>query len=298
MTTKSRQWTVVLATAGLLACGGKAARPGDQSADGGDGGDTGGASGQGGSGGAGGTGGSAVGGSGGSAGGGGTGAGPTGGSGGWEGDPVCGPYYHCDSEGSSIKPEAALDGSTLTIRLRTFLYYESWEQPIEVEVEPALGTLVSSEVQGDDIVILVELAPGATGGDIVFDGVRKDECSYGSGEVCDVHRTFHVDLADGGQPAISRRLEPERALELRPRVKLALVETGDAWARVRALGAVGGATVRFEAAQGTLDAEGAEARWSLPGRPGLYQLEVVVQKGGAIATDAVIVEVRPARRGA
>ncbi|PKN49984.1 MAG: hypothetical protein CVU63_00590 [Deltaproteobacteria bacterium HGW-Deltaproteobacteria-20] len=278
MATTGRGLTIALATAGLIACGGKTEGTGP--GDGGAAGESGGSGGTAGSGGSGGTAGSG-------------GAAGIGGTGGMQGDPACFPIY-CPSveDGSFMYPEATLDGSTLRVVIQTYYSDGSFDGSVEITVDPALGTLLSTETTGYDVTIEIELAPGTTGGDLVFDGVLRDECYSGSGELCDVRRSFHVELSDGGAPKISRRQAPQSPLQLRPRVALTLVETGDLWARVQASGAPRDATISFDVTDGSISTQGADALWTLPERPGLYQVEVVVQYGGSIATEAVVLEVR------
>jgi len=194
-------------------------------------------------------------------------------------------------QGQSLDPKSTLDGTTLRIELKNYSD-TSWEGPVEITVDPALGTHLSTETMGNDVTIEIELAPGATGGDLVFDAAVRDNCFLGPQEICDVHRTFHVELIEGVGPVISQLQTPEPSLQLRPRVALAVVETGDLWARVQASGAPRDATISFDVTDGSITAQGADALWTLPERPGLYQVEVIVQQGGSIATEAVVLEVR------
>jgi hypothetical protein len=203
-------------------------------------------------------------------------------------------------DGQMIGPTATVNGGTLSIQLVFKDYVEGaqgWNGTPGVTAAPELGTVASVTVQGTTLNVDVTLAPGAASGVVTLTGNLDGwgpPPSYGT-VTCPVQRVFKVDLGDGGPPMIAERAPaPRLPLEQRPRLALTLVRTEGLRAEVRAVGVPEGASVELETTGGVAHNQGGLVDWALPAEPGLYQLEVVVRRGGSIATSALALEVKDA----
>jgi hypothetical protein len=188
---------------------------------------------------------------------------------------------------------ASFDGPVLVIALGYYAGLGAWTD-LKADVAPELGTLESIKTDPccpihANIYIRVNLADATTGGDITVDGVihGQDQCHKTA--ACPAHRVLHIAVQDGGAVQVSMTAPPRLR---QGRVALVLERAEGAEAVVRATGVPAGANIEFSSTAGELRANGDAAQWSVPPQPGLYQCEVVVQHQGAIATDALVVEVK------
>lgn len=198
--------------------------------------------------------------------------------------------------GQGIVPTAQLAGNQLTLTFAYNPYPEGalgWMGTPSIVAEQGLGTVTGVSVQGTQLVATITLTAGAAGGNVFFKGDLQGfggPPSYGQVD-CPVTRTFTVVLGDAGQPMVSE-LGPGLPVDQRPRLVLTLVGSEGVRADVRAVGVPEGAVVELETTGGVARREGEHIEWALPPEPGLYQLEVVVRRGSAIATSALALEVK------
>lgn len=206
----------------------------------------------------------------------------------------------CDTvaDGQMMQAEGSFVGDVLTITFSFKTYIEGsqgWKGTPTFGASQGLGTVTDVQVQGDNLVVTVQSFPGFQQGQLFFDGELDGwgpPPTYGT-VACPVKRVFQVTAADGGPPQIAE-LAPRapQPLEQRPKLALTLLGAEGLTARVRAAGLLEGADVTLDTTGGAVSRDGNFLRWRLPAEPGLYQLEVVVRRGGAIATSALAVEVR------
>lgn len=108
---------------------------------------------------------------------------------------------------------------------------------------------------------------------------------------CPVERRFTLDI-NGGVVKIA---QAGRALPLsvRDRVTIALAGRDGRAVELRAAGAGAGARLDWTATAGTVEASaGGGVRWILPDEPGLYQIELLVDRGEeGVVLDALTLEV-------
>lgn len=223
----------------------------------------------------------------------------TGGTGGSQGaaggDPSCTELISCDdvADGTMLVPTASIEASTLTVQLdRASSFgstaYEYWDGTPTVTVDPELGVLESVTDEGSVVTLTITLASGTAGGTIALSGVVTCWTAY-----CDVARVFTVTIGDGGEPAIASSPASTPALGGRLPVRLSLIGQYDTTAVVALEGAGSDAVITFDATDGVIAPDGAQATWTLPARPGLYQIEALVRRGSSVGTQALVVEVRP-----
>lgn len=214
-------------------------------------------------------------------------------------DPAC--MSPCPTA-ESVNATGTVDGTTLTITFsatQMSICFDSWVDQPTVVVASELGTLVdaTTDDQGD-VTIVIELADPLTAGTVSVDlGFRIEvamDCSSSTTESCQLSRVFDVSFSNTGEPEIALREDaPEPVLEHRPPMRLSFVEAEGTQATVRVQGVPADLPFRFEVTGGAVRVDGATAVWQLPERPGWYQIEAVAEQGGLLATDALIVEVRP-----
>jgi hypothetical protein len=205
--------------------------------------------------------------------------------------------------GQGIAPAAELMGSTLTLTLDWSPYPQGalgWNGVPSVVAEQALGTVAGVSVQGLKLIVTIALTAPTAGGDVTLTGDLRGfggPPSYGQVD-CMVSRIFKVVLVDGGPPMVSELSPglgpPGLPVDQRPRLSLRLVGAEGVRADIRAEGVPEGALVELETTGGVAHREGERIDWALPPEPGLYQIEVVVRRGSAIATSALALEVKEA----
>lgn len=221
-------------------------------------------------------------------------------------------HEHCDPacagvtcpQPQQLQPSGTLVGTTLTMAVDLPQYIgsmclEEWAGAPTVTVDAELGTLVSTTANDDGTIeIVIEMAPGSTGGEVTVEMepvvVSAWDCDSSTLEHCQITRTFTVAIGPDGDPVISR-LEgvDDPALQRRPPMRLTFVEGHGTEATIEVQGAPADLALRFDVTDGEVQAEGSTARWRLPERAGWYQIEVVAERDGVLATDALMVEVRP-----
>jgi len=193
-----------------------------------------------------------------------------------------------------LAPYVSIDDTTLTISLEveSWPYQWSWGNTPSVQVSPTLGALADVKHTGQGVTITITLAAEPTDGTVTLSGVALGVCYS---ESCPVDRVFDVTFPDGGAPEIALGpTAPSLPLQHLPKVGLALVEARGTEARFAVTSASPAAELQFDVSAGAVCREGDQALWTLPEQPGLYQIEVVVRDGTAVATDALVVEVRTA----
>ena len=200
--------------------------------------------------------------------------------------------------GQMMKAEGSVVGDVLTVTFSFDHYVEGsqgWDGKPTIYASQGLGMVTGVEVQGETLVVTVKSFVGSDGGQLFFDGKLAGfggPPSYGTID-CAVSRVFEVKFVVGGAPTIAENTAaPALPLEQRPKLALTLVGADGLDARVRAAGVLEGSDVELDTTGGAVTREGDFLRWRLPAEPGLYQLEVVMRRGGAIATSALAVEVR------
>jgi len=216
-------------------------------------------------------------------------------------DPACAGVM-CPTA-AELQPSGEVTGSTLAMTVAVPVDYGSdcfdgWGGDPVVTVAPELGTLTSATLVDMTVEIVIELAAGTTGGEVALEIEPLVEVGYGcegpTTQSCPLTRTFDVFIDQNGEPEITRREElDEPALERRPAMRLAFVQGRGTEATVQVQGIGADLPLSFDVTDGEVQAEGQTARWQLPERAGWYQIEAVAECGGVLATDALVVEVRP-----
>jgi hypothetical protein len=213
-------------------------------------------------------------------------------------DPAPQPLVCNDSgDGSELHATATLSGTTLTIDIET-PFDAQWKST------PSLSNVVGGNVKsikssGSMATIVMDVsgsidggveagAPDAgpsTGGSFTLKGEITDNRT-----TCSVSRTFTFTISLGS--AQITRLEDSLPLRRHDPAGIEVMGRTEGAVELRATGARARDAVVWTATAGSLAHEDGTVRWTLPQEPGLYQIEVLVDRGGeGVALDTLVMEV-------
>jgi hypothetical protein len=204
-------------------------------------------------------------------------------------DPAPGPL-DCAAlgKGETLVATGALVGQELTVTITTGAD-GSWKAAPQITAVTG-ATLGSVTVDSGtyQATVVLTLDAGATSGAFTLTGTlvgyENDECA--------VTRTFHFEPGDGGGVTVAQR---DGRLPLGGRERAAIVVTRRDGLSVdlHAAGVVTGAAVGWTATGGAVDARGHDRiTWRLPEAPGLYQIELLVDRGrDGLSVDTLTLEV-------
>jgi hypothetical protein len=195
-------------------------------------------------------------------------------------------------DGHTLSANASIAGKMMTITISTS-FDGQWK------AAPTLSNVVGASVtsikaSGSEATIVLDFGSEAGAGDGGADGgtglmvgsfTLTGTLTDGSKD-CPVTRTFHFN---GMQIT-----QLEDSLPLRNHTPATIEVTGktEREVRLRALGARLNDTVVWTATDGVLAQRDSEVLWTLPEEPGLYQVEVLVDRGGeGVALDTLVMEV-------
>jgi hypothetical protein len=206
-------------------------------------------------------------------------------------DPPPPPLVCTDSGPGPIAAMGTVAGSTLTVVASSNSYMSRWKaQPAVSGVTGGtLGKVTwDPSTNLSSLTIVISLSgTGPTSGSLTIDGTLFDGVTD-----CPVHQTLQFSVAAGGNVTVSLL---EDALPLRslvPASILVLNREGPA-VDLAPMGASAGARVTWSATAGRLVVhQDGRATWSLPSEPGLYQIELLVERGeDGLAIDTLAMEV-------
>lgn len=192
----------------------------------------------------------------------------------------------CDdvSKGQALSATGTYDGTTLSITLNYSDFY-GWDAAPTVA---ALSGMTIDSVDSTElyaIQITATFDAGATTGQFEVSGKTSD------GETtCDVVRVFTVTV-DGTAVEITRRED----LPLAPRrhASIEMLRRDGLEVDLRASGAAAGERVAWTPTAGAVEvSETGHARWRLPPEPGVYQVEMLIDRGDeGFSLDTLAIEV-------
>jgi hypothetical protein len=201
-------------------------------------------------------------------------------------DPPPSPLVCNDAGGGTVSATASLSGSTLTVTV-TFLGNGSWiGKPTVTDVAGAKLVSVTAEPQSNQLPVELDVTSMPATGSFTLHGQVSDGTT-----TCALERTFTFSTSDGGGIEVS---ELDRTLPLRVGVPAAIVLTSREGRAVRLAprGAGAGSRVTWTATAGHVAVHGdGGATWTLPAEPGLYQVELLVERDDVLALDTLALEV-------
>ena len=198
-------------------------------------------------------------------------------------------------EGQTLFAMGWLSIDTLTAEIRdNSATISEWQG---VEVSDLVGaTLVGIEIpsrSSQPIVLTLKLeTPSTTTGSFKLSGTLR-ELQLPSHETFAVERTFTFTVS-GGDVVIAMRMRDTLPLLARHRAQIVQLGRDDGVVDLEARTRYEGRhTAAWSVAQGSIEVEGENrARWRLPEKPGIYQVQVVVDYGvDGLGFDEMMVEV-------
>lgn len=213
-------------------------------------------------------------------------------------DPAPSPLVCRDGGNDEFGANGTVSGSMLTLRVNA---QESWKgTPSLSNVVGA--TVVSIAILPNSNVGQVTIILDVSGGDAGDAGGPSTSGSFTlKGEItdgnvtCAVSHDFKWSISNGNvqiaaldDPLPLRRRDPA-SIEMMGRVDL---PSGGGEVQLRATGAGPKDSVTWTATDGSLAQDEGTVRWTLPSEPGLYQIEVLVDRGSdGVALDTLVMEV-------
>jgi hypothetical protein len=217
-------------------------------------------------------------------------------------DPAPGPLQ-CSSlgDGMTLQATATLSGSKLKVEVSDGSFLATWKgTPSLSKVTGA--TVDNISVNGTTVTIILDVgrasdAGGADSGDAMADAGLSPSGSFTfTGQLtdgtvsCGVTRTFHFEII--GNSASVALLDEELPLRLRDPASIEVIDRRDREVELRAIGAREGDAVVWTATAGNVHHGEDSVRWQLPSEPGLYQIEVLVDRGkDGVSLDTLTLEV-------
>jgi hypothetical protein len=137
------------------------------------------------------------------------------------------------------------------------------------------------------VIVTLTLASGATSGSFQLSGTLQ---GFGSSPACGVTRVFHFDISGG---AVTVAVQDALPLGARDRAAILVMRREGREVVLHASGAPAGAAVGWTATGGALEKHAADrVTWRLPEEPGLYQMELLVDRGReGFSVDTLTLEV-------
>jgi hypothetical protein len=200
------------------------------------------------------------------------------------------------AKGEPLSASATLSGTELKVQIDIFdLLSGAWvDRPSVTDLMGAtLKDVALDAGKGRALVTLTLDAPNQKRGAFTVKGEVTDY----SGKRCPVERRFTFTIEQSG--VIVAQAGRALPLSAREPVTIALAGRQGGVVELRAEGAGPGARLSWTATAGQLDASGSDpgpgpgiVRWTLPDEPGLYQVEVLADRGDAgVTLDVLTLEV-------
>lgn len=190
-------------------------------------------------------------------------------------------------KGQTLKAEASLSGQTLTVTIHDDADATWTGTPAIVgPITGATPVSVTFDASGDLSVVLT-IDAGATSGTFTLSALVQGF----AGPACQVERTFQFTISSGGDVTVATAdTLPLGAAE---RATIVVMRREGRDVELHASGATRGATVGWTATGGAVDTHAAErVTWRLPEEPGLYQMELLVDRGReGLSVDTLVIEV-------
>lgn len=199
------------------------------------------------------------------------------------------PPLECNDvgDGQSLSASATLEGTTLTVRIASSAD-ATWGESSDATDLVNLTLTGTPTIESGEVVLVFELAPAdATTASFAF----SSSLVGWDGGSCPVKRKFTVTI-DGAdiKVAIAR---PRGELPLARRDVAAILVAGREGREIDLETLAEGGRVEWSVTGGELSERGpGKMRWRLPEAPGLYQAELVVDRGRAgLSIDTLTLEV-------
>jgi hypothetical protein len=190
--------------------------------------------------------------------------------------------------GQSLSATGTLNGQALTITI-TDATQSGWAGTPSISAVTG-GTLggVTIDSMGRVVVSITTDAPTTPSGSFTLTGAL----SGGEGETCPVTRTFDW-TNQGSEGVIVSMRDDDLPLGARGRASIVVMRREGREVELHAAGATGGAAVGWTATGGAVDARAHDrVTWRLPEEPGLYQIELLVDRGReGLCVDTLTLEV-------
>jgi hypothetical protein len=191
----------------------------------------------------------------------------------------------CDdvSKGERLQATGSFEGQTLSLWVENLDW--AWA---EAPAITAVSGLTIDDVDATELYsigITATLESGATTGQFQVKGSTTD------GETtCQVTRTFTVTLNAGN---LEITLREDLPLAPRRHASIQMLRREGLEVDLRASGAGAGERVAWTPTAGSVEvAEGGQARWRLPAEPGVYQVEMLIDRGeDGFSLDTLAIEV-------
>jgi len=209
------------------------------------------------------------------------------------------PPIKCEAvgEGASLTATATLDQTTVLVQIQETgqapdlpYYFARWDAAPQVTGLDGVSLTEVALDPNDNRMVKVELeleSAGTTSASFTLEGTLTD--SYDT--KCAVTRTFTLTITGGAvEIALQRRRLP---LEERQPAAIEIVRRRALAVELRASGAEGAERVRWSVTAGKVVRQRDDrVTWLLPDVPGLYQAELLVERGGrGLAIDTLALEV-------
>jgi hypothetical protein len=201
------------------------------------------------------------------------------------GDPVP-PPLQCNTvdEGETLTATATVAGTELRVSIRSSAL-ANWAT---VEVVSVTGGSARPVAPAEPLVVVIDLADATvTSGAFTLNGTMRGF----RGEQCAVSRRFTFTIASNG---VTVAQAGELPLPARQQARIELLSRDGHDVELLASTAYrGDQTVTWTVSGGeVLARDGARLRWRLPGEPGLYQAELVIDYGTrGLSFDTLVLEV-------
>lgn len=181
-----------------------------------------------------------------------------------------------------VVTNATVAGTQLSAEIGHQGVASAWWDALPVVTNVVGGALVSVVVQdGYPAVVTIDLGAATGSGSFTLAGTLTDGTN-----TCAVSRTFDFEVTAQGATVA----EVVLPLGDRRPAGIVVVRREDHEVELGAAGS-GPAKLTWAATGGTLTADGERARWRLPKEPGLYQVELVVERESGLAVDTLTLEV-------
>lgn len=201
-------------------------------------------------------------------------------------DPVP-PPLQCNTvdEGETLFPTGTVTGTELRVSIRNASSSGSW---LTAGVGSVTGGTARPLALAEPLVVVIDLTDATvTSGAFTLSGSMRGF----RGETCPVTRRFTFTIAPGG---VVVALAGDLPLPARQQARIELVSREGHEVELQATTTfLGPQAVSWQVSGGEVVArDGARLRWRLPGEPGLYQAELVIDYGlRGLSFDTLVLEV-------